>query len=120
MSWVEIEFEGTTHRFAAVKTSEGVWIGWRGRAVFVPRETKDAARGIEEDTVRAPMTGKVVKVNATHGSRVREGDVLVILEAMKMEYRLAAPHDGIVEAVHCAEGQLVDLGKTLVTLSEEA
>ncbi len=118
MSWTTVEIAGKVCRVAVERTAEGVWIGWRGRTVFVPNERRDAARGLSEDEVRAPMTGKVVRVPAVAGMDVREGDVLVILEAMKMEYRLASPHDGRVDAVHCAEGELVDLGKTLVTLSD--
>ena len=118
MSWTTVAIAGKVCRVAFERTSGGVWIGWRGRTVFVQRERRDAARGLGEDEVRAPMTGKVVRVPASAGMNVREGDVLVILEAMKMEYRLASPHDGRVDAVHCVEGELVDLGKTLVTLSD--
>jgi 3-methylcrotonyl-CoA carboxylase alpha subunit len=48
---------------------------------------------------------------------VRADDLLVILQAMKMEYRLTAPRDGTVERVLCAPGQMVDLGSTLVALA---
>ena len=43
-------------------------------------------------------------------------DVLVLLEAMKMEYRLSAPRAGVIESVNCVAGDLVDLGKLLVAL----
>lgn len=102
---------------AVVRAPEGVWVGWHGGSAFFQEEKRDAARGIEDDTVRAPMTGRVVKVVVASGDEVKEDDVLVVLEAMKMEYRLGAPHGGKVQAVHCAEGELVDLGKTLVTLA---
>jgi biotin carboxyl carrier protein len=62
------------------------------------------------------MTGKVVRVAAVPGGKVAAGEVVVVLEAMKMEYRLVAPRDGTVESVRCREGDLVDLGATLVTL----
>jgi 3-methylcrotonyl-CoA carboxylase alpha subunit len=64
------------------------------------------------------MTGKVIQVSATPGRSVAENEVLVVLEAMKMEYRLAAPRAGVVAAVHCAVGDLVDLGRTLVTFTD--
>ena len=64
------------------------------------------------------MTGKVVQVRVQPGQRVQADDVLVVLEAMKMEYRLTAPHDGAVATVACEPGQLVDLGATLVTLTQ--
>ena len=65
------------------------------------------------------MTGKIVNVAVTPGAGVAENDLLVILEAMKMEYRLAAPRAGKVEAILCREGDLVDLGATLVRLVPE-
>jgi biotin carboxyl carrier protein len=64
------------------------------------------------------MTGRVVGVAAKQGMAVAKGDLLVVLEAMKMEYRLSAPHNGTVDGVHCAEGELVDLGASLVTLTQ--
>jgi biotin carboxyl carrier protein len=63
------------------------------------------------------MTGRVAKVAATVGAKVRAGESLVVLEAMKMEYRLAAPRDGVVESVDCREGDRIDLGSVLVTLA---
>lgn len=62
------------------------------------------------------MTAKVIQVRATQGAEVAEGDLLVVLEAMKMEYRLTAPRSGTVKRVACTEGELVDLGRVLVEL----
>lgn len=121
MGWVTIEHNGKNHRFAAARTRDGVWIGWSGRSVFVPADRGHRPGTTEEathDEIRAPMTGKVIKIHVGAGDPVEPGAVLVVLEAMKMEYRLAAPAAGTVEAVHCTEGELVDLGTTLVTLLE--
>jgi len=57
------------------------------------------------------MTGKVVAIRVGAGETIEEGTVLVVLEAMKMEYRLTAPRAGVVEKIQCAEGELVDLGR---------
>ena len=62
----------------------------------------------------APMTGLVRSVPVEAGSRVRRGDILVVLEAMKMEHSLRAAADGIVEAVHCVVGDTVGDGSLLV------
>jgi len=118
MSWISFEHAGEVHRLAVVRTSDGVWVGWPGCSRFFTQDQREAAAGIAQDAIRAPMTGRVVQMRANVGDRVDAGAVLVVLEAMKMEYRLSAPHDGTVEAVHCNEGDLVDLGKTLVTLAE--
>jgi biotin carboxyl carrier protein len=67
--------------------------------------------------VNAPMQGKILKVNATVGAAVKKGDVLVVLEAMKMENEIQAPQDGTVATVECAAGDSVVTGKVLVSLN---
>ncbi len=118
MSWEVISIDGQKHRVAVARDRQGVWIGWPGRAALFSSESRVAAAAHQQDAVRAPMTGRVIKILAELGNPAEEGDVLVILEAMKMEYRLTAPHTGLVEEVLCAEGDLVDLGAVLVRLAE--
>ncbi len=69
-----------------------------------------------EIRIQAPMPGLVVKAPVTAGQLVREGDVLIILESMKMDNELCAPRDGTVARVHVEDGEGVDGGQTLVTL----
>ena len=69
--------------------------------------------------VRAPMTGKLVKVLAHPGQAVNQGDTLVVLEAMKLEHQLRAPMSGVVERVVGEVGQQVDEGVVLVALEDE-
>lgn len=105
-------------KLTIVRTATGVWVGWPGRAkFFAPERTNSTGASRHHEEVRAPMTGKVVKVRVKPGDKVKTNDVVAVLEAMKMEFRLAAPYDGTVDGVHCKEGELVDLGKTLVTLT---
>jgi biotin carboxyl carrier protein len=75
-----------------------------------------AAGGAGPEGLSAPMPATVVKVLAEAGQAVSRGDVLVLLEAMKMELPLRAPHDAVVRAVRCAAGDLVQAGATLVEL----
>ena len=117
MSWVTIDVEGKATRCAMVRTAQGVWIAWPGGSGFFGRAQRETSELASQDEIRAPMTAKVVQVDCSVGDTVAEGDLLVVLEAMKMEYRLTAPHAGVVEAVHCAESDLVDLGVTLVSLN---
>ena len=67
--------------------------------------------------VSAPMPGKILKVNVTAGQAVKKGDVLVVLEAMKMENEICAPQDGTVATVECSVGDSVVTGKVLVSLN---
>lgn len=76
---------------------------------------EDAASG---DILKSPMPGKVIKVNAQEGDLIKKGDVLLIVEAMKMENNLAAPRQGEVEAVFVKEGDMVDGSKVLLKLKE--
>ena len=69
------------------------------------------------DTVSAPMPGTGLKVNVTVGQKVKAGDVLCVLEAMKMENEIKAPVDGTVTAVAAAKGASVETGAALVVLN---
>ena len=67
----------------------------------------------------APMPGKVIKVAVEEGARVSKGDVLVLMEAMKMEHRIEAPADGVVSALHCEQDQVVDQGFNLLSFEAD-
>jgi 3-methylcrotonyl-CoA carboxylase alpha subunit len=68
----------------------------------------------------APMPGLVLRVLVKEGERVHVHQTLVVIEAMKMEHAIEAPHDGIVKKVHCVEGGRVTEGQMLVELEETA
>ena len=67
----------------------------------------------------APMPGKVLMVNVSEGDRVSAGQVLVVMEAMKMEHQIAAPADGGVSEVRAAVGDQVDNGELLVVITAD-
>ncbi len=78
---------------------------------------KPAASGAQGDVkVTAPMPGKILKVVASAGASVKKGDVLVVLEAMKMENDIVAPQDGTVVSVNVSAGQNVEPGEVLATM----
>ena len=67
--------------------------------------------------VAAPMPGKILGLKVNPGQAVKRGDVLVLLEAMKMENEIVAPSDGTVASVNVATGDSVEAGATLATLN---
>lgn len=73
-----------------------------------------------DGTVQAPMPGVVVSVSAMPGQRVRKGDLLMVLSAMKLENEVRAPRDGVVQAVFVQAGQTVMAGNALATIVPEA
>ena len=68
-------------------------------------------------TVSSPMPGKILNVKASVGASVKKGDVILILEAMKMENEVVAPEDGTVASINVAAGDAVEAGDTLATLN---
>ena len=68
------------------------------------------------DPVNAPMPGNILKVNVSQGQAVKSGDVLCVLEAMKMENEIMAPKDGTVTQVLVSKGSTVDTGAPLVVI----
>lgn len=68
------------------------------------------------ETVSAPMPGTIFDIKVTQGQAVKAGDILIILEAMKMENEIVAPVDGTVNSINVTKGQSVVSGDALVTL----
>ena len=68
------------------------------------------------EKITAPMPGTILAVNVTSGSAVKKGDVLMILEAMKMENEIMAPCDGTVTSVSVTKGAAVESGTLLCTI----
>jgi len=71
-----------------------------------------------EDSLSASMPGQVAKLLVAEGDAVERGQTLLILEAMKMEIKIVAPHDGRVTKILITPGQVVDRGQGLIELSD--
>jgi 3-methylcrotonyl-CoA carboxylase alpha subunit len=78
-----------------------------------------AATALAKGSLLAPMPGKVVKVFVDEGKKVAKGDVLMVMEAMKMEHSIRATADSVIKSVHYEVGQLVDLNAVLITAEEQ-
>jgi len=117
--FLEFQIDGKVEKVACYSDARGVFVHTpSGNFFFKPpkkarRRTK-AGTGGEELT--APMPGKLLKVLVASGDEVKQGDTLMILEAMKMEHPIRAPHGGKVKSVYYQEGQRVSQGEELLEL----
>ena len=116
-------FEGVRHRARVLRAEGGVSVVLSGRTfVFAPLDEAGAAgaRAAGAGRVIAPIPGRLAALAATPGARVARGQVLVVLEAMKMEIQLSAGADAIVASVRGAVGDMVDEGQEIVMLEDVA
>lgn len=107
----------STHSGNAIASGDEVWVTVDGE-VFVFQVTQGTRRPqaatSAQDAFSPPMAATVVRIAVKPGDRVEDGDVLIALEAMKMELPIRAPRAGIVRAVNCREGDLVQPGQVLI------
>ncbi|HYJ25118.1 MAG TPA: biotin carboxylase N-terminal domain-containing protein [Acidimicrobiia bacterium] len=117
---VELSHDGLDHTFSVARYGEIRHVDSERAPVrldALPRFPSPEA--VETPgSLHAPMPGRVVRVEARVGDSVRAGQVLVVLEAMKMEHTLRAPHDGILDEVDCSPGDQVEAGAVLVVIGQ--
>ncbi len=88
------------------------------KAVAAPKAATPAATGSEGTVkVNSPMPGKILSVKASVGQAVKRGEVIMILEAMKMENEIVAPSDGTIASINVNEGASVEAGSVLASLN---
>ncbi|HEV7156857.1 MAG TPA: biotin carboxylase N-terminal domain-containing protein [Caulobacteraceae bacterium] len=132
---IEVELDGRRHRVEALEPGvarvDGAEMHLRligdskvvvfeaGAALVIERDRETAAGAQEEGDglLRAPMPGRITSVSAKEGDEVRAGDLLLTLEAMKMEHALKAPREGRVVELAAAEGDQVVEGSVLARLA---
>ena len=107
-----VTVNGTTYE---VEVEEVKVAGGAPKAA-APAPAAKVAAGAGEHSVDAPMPGKIIKLVAAEGQAVKAGDVLLILEAMKMQNEITADADGTVKKFNVAAGQSVKAHESLVIL----
>ncbi len=118
---VHAVLDDVAERFGLVREPETVWLDWHGRALVFHDQTQappDRADAAGTGPVRAPMDGAVMEVRCEPGQTVQKGDVLVLLEAMKIEHSLRAGIDGVVGSVQVAAGDQVKGKQVLLTVED--
>jgi 3-methylcrotonyl-CoA carboxylase alpha subunit len=97
------------------------WVFLDGRTYVIESETRDAADRVhvtdDQVALSAPMPATVLAIKVAPGQEVAAGDLLVLLEAMKMEVPIKAPRAGRVKSIACREGELVQPGTPLLELT---
>ncbi len=83
--------------------------------VSAPKAAASPAAAPSGDVVTAPLQGTILSVDVAPGDQVKAGDILVVIEAMKMENEIVAPHDGEIAKIHTSKGVVVSSGDLLVT-----
>ena len=112
--------DGTRRRLAyAVRHGSDTWVFLDGHVHVVRAAAGRAASGRSDDeaALAAPMPATVVAVNVVVGQAVARGDILVTLEAMKMELAVKAPREGTIRRIACRPGELVQPGIPLVEIA---
>jgi 3-methylcrotonyl-CoA carboxylase alpha subunit len=112
--------EGTTRRIAYAVSARDTWVFLDGRTYLVSDSSRGSTRRarVDEHALTAPMPATVLAIHVTPGQTVQRNDVVMVLEAMKMELPIRAPQDGVVKAIGCDVGELVQPGATLLELDD--
>lgn len=113
-----LECDGRSRSFAFERQGDTVHVFCDGEHVELSRARRASTHGAGSDDhhYRAPMNGRIVSVNVQEGTEVQKGDTLLVMEAMKMEYRIRAHGGGVVAGISVQAGDLVSEGQNLVDI----
>ena len=114
---VSIESDGDVYRVSIEDQVFEVKIP--GASATAPKRSRDTSRGKKSGTISANIPGKVVTIDVSVSDRVEEGQVVLILEAMKMQNEITAPVSGVVESIHCSEGESIEANVPLVVIKPD-
>lgn len=118
---VDIDIDGRRVRYEIDRQGMQWYVHGRAGDLQITESPRYPVSGTDElaGGLTAPMPGAVLATEVNSGDKVSKGDLLLILEAMKMEHRITAPMDGIISELHVATGDQVKNGQLLVTLNQE-
>ena len=113
-----VTIDGSRRLAHVARSGDTWWVHIDGRAHEVTLHEQGSISSVDEGSLKAPMPGTVLQVLAKVGQRVREGQHLMTLEAMKMEHKVVAPKAGEITKVNFSEGERVDMGLALVEIGD--
>ncbi len=112
-----VNVNGTAYEVTVEEVKGGVAPAPVAAPAPAPAPAPAAAPAGAGEQITAPMPGTILDVKVSAGQAVKSGDVLMILEAMKMENEIMAPHDGTITAVSVSKGAAVESGTLLCTIA---
>ena len=120
MKFLDKEWKGKNYRFYVQRDQNSLWIHfqgqtwlWKSEKLLQKNQSKIKKK---ESLILSPLPGRIQRIFVKKNDKVKEGQNLLILSAMKMEYSFKSEGEAQVEEVFCEEGQTVDLGKKLVKM----
>ena len=108
---------------SSLRTGKILWIHKDGRTFFIDLDeraqlSKPGAAGVISGALKSPMPGKILKIESKVGQKVKSGQTVCVIEAMKMEYALKAPFEGKIKEIFKNSGDQVLLNERIILLEE--
>ena len=114
-----VEIDGSPRLAHAAKSGDNWWVHIDGRTHAVQfHEQGRSGPAASEGSLTAPMPGTIMEMNVKQGQRVREGQTLMVLEAMKMEHRIQSPKAGEITKWNYNQGDRGEMGSVLVEIGD--
>jgi acetyl/propionyl-CoA carboxylase alpha subunit len=120
---VALDVAGEMFPVRVARDSNQAYVWCAGQTFEIRRErprpgrARTSAASDHGTGLLAPMPGRIRRISVPRGERVNKGDVVLVLEAMKMEHAIRAPRDGVVTLLAHREGDLVDAGSVLAEIT---
>ena len=115
---IMVQLDGRSRIAHSAKVGDVWWVHIDGHIFCVEKTEAGSVDGDSDGGMTAPMPGKILEVKVADGQTVEAGELLLVMEAMKMEHRIVAPTDGVVAKVNFSTGDQVQQGDVLVEMSE--
>ena len=109
--------------FYSKDIEKNLWIYFEGRRYFLKKQPYSwelqNKKNHTGNLVVAPLTGTIKQMEVCVGDEIEEGEKLIVLEAMKMEYAVCSPRKGIIEKIHCSLNEVMQVDSVLIELKNE-
>ena len=115
---IMVQLNGRSRIAHSAKVGDVWWVHIDGHIFCIEKTEAGSADGDSDGGMTAPMPGKILEVKVADGQTVEAGELLLVMEAMKMEHRIVAPTDGVVAKVNFSTGDQVQQGDVLVEMRE--